>query len=809
MLRNYFKTAWRNLVKNKLNAGINIVGLSVAFICSILLFLTVFFEFSYDNFHKNVHNLYRAYSVSHTATGEEFGTSFAYPAAPTFKVDVQGIEKATRYMSGGNGIRYNNKEVAKNIMLVDNDFFSMFTFPVLAGNTTEPLSSTSNVVISKTTADAVFGQEDPIGKKVDIKVDGEWRAVTVSSVVADFPDNSSLRFDMLARIEINSTYAQNKNNWNAQNHTVFVQLAPNATLQQVESGLRMAVKKYRVADEVMMKNQGYRKDANGDMFAFKLAPFKALHFNSQIGYGFAVSKQYLYTLVLIAIIVLVIACFNFINLNVARAFTRAREVGVRKTIGAAKKQIFLQLWIESFLLCVIALVIALFASSALLRPFNAMFTEKLKLSTAMQPAVLLWVLAGMVAVSLMAGGYPAWMVARFKTVEVLKGKVSVNRSVYRRNGLITFQFIMASLLICSTFVIYSQFKHLRNAPLGFEQESVISIPIKNNENSGQYIRQLRLALMQQPQVQSVTGSSANIGIGEDGSQSTSAIGFDYNGKSIFTHLLTVDYDYLKTMGIRLTAGRDFDRAYTTDTAATVNNVVVTESMAKQFGVKDAVGLSFLPDSAQPKWNIVGIIPDFHLYSMHEKMVPITFLMNKANTLGYLFVKVKTSNPMQAMGIVKAAYAKIEPDNTVAASFLNENTRRWYEKEGKLSSIFFSSAAVAIVLSCLGLFAIVSLVMQQRRKEIGVRKVLGASIPEITMLLSKDFLQLVLLAFLIATPLAWYFLNKWLEDFTYRIAIGWWIFPVAGVLTLIIALVTISFQTIKASLANPVLALKNE
>ncbi len=809
MLRNYFKTAWRNLVKNKLNASINIIGLSVAFICSILLFLTVYFEFSYDNFHTNLNTIYRAYSVSHTGTGEEFGTSFAYPAAPAFKSDIQGIAKTTRYMSGGNGIRYNNKEVAKNIMLVDNDFFSMFTFPVLAGNATAPLASTSNVVISKTTADAVFGKEDPIGKKVDIKVDGVWRAVTVSSVVADFPDNSSLRYDMFARIEINSSYAQNKNNWSAQNHTVFVQLAPNATLQQVEGGLRMAVKKYRVADEVMMKNQGYRKDANGDMFAFKLIPFKALHFNSQLGYGFTVSKQYLYTLVLIAIIVLVIACFNFINLNVARAFTRAREVGVRKTIGAAKKQIFLQLWIESFLLCVIALVIALFASSALLTPFNAVFTEKLKLHTVMQPAVVLWVVAGMVLVSLMAGGYPAWMVARFKTVEVLKGKVSVNKSVYVRNGLITFQFIMASLLICSTFVIYSQFKHLRNAPLGFEQESVISIPIKNNENSGQYIRQLRLALLAQPQVESVTGSSTNIGIGADGSQSTSAIGFDYNGKPIFTHVLSVDYEYLKTMGIKLAAGRDFDRAYATDTSATVNNVVVTESMAKQFGVKDALGLSFLPDSAQPKWNIVGIIPDFHLYSMHEKMVPITFLMNKANALAYLFVKVKTSNPMQAMGIVKAAYAKIEPDNTVAASFLNENTRRWYEKEAKLSSIFFSSAAVAILLSCLGLFAIVSLVMQQRRKEIGVRKVLGASVVEITTLLSKDFLQLVLLAFLIATPVAWYFLNKWLEDFAYKITIGWWIFPVAGVLTLIIALFTISFQTIKASLANPVLALKNE
>jgi putative ABC transport system permease protein len=809
MFRNYFVTAWRNLVKNKLNASINIIGLSVAFICSILLFLTVYFEFSYDAFHKNIANLYRVYNVSHAPEGDEFGTSLAYPAAPAFKRDVQGIAKATRYMSGGVGIRYKSKEVDKSVMLVDNDFFSMFSFPVLSGNAASPLSGTGDVVLSKSTADAVFGQENPIGKVVKIKIGGDWKDLVVSAVVADFPDNSSLRYDMFARIEINGSYAQNKDNWSAQNHTVFVQLAPGATLQQVEGGLRMEVKKYNLADENMMKGQGYHKDANGDMYAFKLVPFAGLHFNNQVGYGFTVSRQYLYTLVLIAIIVLVIACFNFINLNVARAFTRAREVGVRKTIGAGKKQIFLQLWTESFLLCTVALILALFVTSGLLTPFNKMFTEKLHLSTLLQLPVVLSVIGGMLLVSLLAGGYPAWLVAKFKVVEVLKGKVSVNRSVYLRNGLITFQFVMASVLICSTFVIYQQFQHLRNAPLGFEQESVISIPIKNSENSNQYIRQLRLKLLSQPQVLSVTGSSANIGIGEDGSQSTSAIGFDYNGKPIFTHVLTVDYDYLKTVGIKLLAGRDFSRSFTADTAASTNNVVITESMAKEFGVKNALGLSFLSDSALPRWNIIGIIPDFHLYSMHEKIVPITFQMNKNNSLGYLLVKVKTNNPIQTLENIKDVYSTIEPGNTTKASFLSENTRRWYEKEAKLSSIFFSSAAVAILLSCLGLFAIVSLVMKQRRKEIGVRKVLGASLAEITTLLSKDFLILVLVAFLIATPVAWYFLNKWLQDFTYKINIAWWIFPAAGVATLIIALFTISVQTIKASLDNPVNALRSE
>lgn len=809
MFRNYVKTAWRNLVKNKLNASINVTGLAVAFICCILLSLTVYNEFSYDSFHKNIGHLYQVYSLSHKPEKDERSGTMAYPAAPTIKTDVPGVIRATGFRYGGSGITYKGKEVGKSIMLADNDFFGMFTYNVLAGNTTAPLGNLSDVVLTQSTAKAVFGNESPLGKQVKVKVTGEWRDLVVSSVVEDVPENSSIKFDALVRMELGHDFADNKNNWNNQNHPVFVQLNENTTQAQAEKGLRQMLKTHHLADETALKNRGYRKDANGEMYAFKLAPCKTLHFDQELGGGGTISKPYLYTLMLIAVIVLVIACFNFINLNVARAFTRAREVGVRKTIGAGKKQIFLQLWAESFILCVMALAIALFAASGLLKPFNSLFTEKLTLATLMQPWVIISVLVGMVLVSFLAGGYPAWMVSRFKTVEVLKGKVSVNKSVYLRNGLITFQFVMASLLICGTFVIYKQFQHLRTAPMGFEQEGVISIPIKNSENSTAYIRQLRAKLASNPEVVGITGSSNNIGIGEDHSSTASAMGFDYKGKPIMTHLTTVDYDYLKTMGIKLVAGREFSPNFTSDTATESDgNVIVTESMAKQFGVPNALGLT-MTDTSGPKWTIVGIIPDFHLYSMHQEAVPATLMMNKHNNLAYLFVKVKTSNPTQAMQTVRAVYKTIEPDNLITPSYITENTLRWYEKEQRLSTIFFTSAAIAVLLSCLGLFAIVSLVMQQRRKEIGVRKVLGASITQITSLLSKDFLVLVLIAFLIATPVAWYFLDQWLQNFPYRITITWWIFPLAGIVVLLIALITISVQTIKASLANPVKSLRTE
>ncbi|MBN9384602.1 MAG: ABC transporter permease [Chitinophagaceae bacterium] len=812
MIRNYFLTAWRNLRLHRLNAIINIAGLTVAFTVCILLFLMVHFEFSFDKFLKNNNSLYMAYNLGHAPDGDDKGEAFGYPAAPTFKKEVPGILRTTSYMYGGRGIRYKDKEVGKDIQLVSPDFFDMFGFPVMSGTRSNPLSDVGNVVLSQSAATAVFGKEDPVGKTVKVKVGNRWQDLTVTAVVQDAPDNSSIQFNILARIELAGNYVEDKNEWNHQNHPVYVQLAPNATPQQVEAGLRGLVKKYHLADEDHLKAKGFRRDVYGDMYAIKLAPYSSLHFDVALGRGPTVSKSYLYILVLIAVVVLVIACFNFVNLNVARAFTRAKEVGVRKTIGAGRGQIFFQLWTESLLLFAVALFIALGAVVLLLKPFNQLFVEKLTMQALSQPAIIVYVIVGMLLVSFMAGGYPAWLVARFRTVEVLKGKVSVGRSALLRNGLITFQFILASLLICSTIVIYRQFQYMRKAPLGFEQESVISIPVKSGENSLRYIREMRQRLGSQPQVVSVTGSSGNIGIGEDRSQSAWSIGFDYNGKAIETEMLIVDYDFLETLGIKLLAGRSFSKEYPADTAAGTRNVIVSESMARQFHEKNVVGMSFYSDSSAPKWNIVGLIPDIHLHSLHEKLGALTLEMAKPkshSSLGYILVKVRTDNLVKAMTLVRDTYKAIEPDNTVNPSYLTENTYRWYAKEERLSTLFCSAASIAILLSCLGLFAIVSLVIGKRRKEIGVRKVLGASVAGITGLLSKEFLRLVALAFIIATPIAWYFLSRWLQDFPYRIAISWWIFPLAGFSALAIALGTISVLTVRASLANPVKSLRTE
>jgi predicted permease len=810
MIRNYFLTAWRNLRKNKLNAVINITGLAVAFTCCILLFLMVRYEFSYDQFHASKNRLFEVYNLDHPPAGDNKSEAMSYPMGPALKAEVPSVAKATAFMSAGSGIRYKGKDLYPRTTLVDNDFFSMFSFPIVAGNATSPLADLGNVVINQTTATALFGQEDPIGKPVQLKLGAQWKELTVSAVIRDAPGNSTLRYSVLARIEINAGYPEEKENWNAQHHPVFVQLAPGATQKRAEAEIRQMMKKHiPVDDENQMKSQGYRKDSNGDYYANLLAPFTTLHFDEELSPRDAVNKVYLYTLVLISVVVMVIACFNFINLNVARSFTRAKEVGIRKTIGADKRQIYFQMWAESLLLFLLAVLASLGLSALALQPFNDLFVEKLKLQMLLQPSVILVVLAMTVLVSFLAGGYPAWLVARFNAVEVLKGKVSVRRSSLLRSGLITFQFVMASGLICSTIVIYQQFQHLRSAPLGFDQESVISLPVKKPENTARYVNELRLQLASNPQVENVTASSVNIGIGEDKSQSHQGIGFSYKDKGIMTTIVRVDYDFLKVLGMKVTAGRDFSHEFTSDTSSNVTRIIVTESLAQQFGAKDPVGLSFYPDSAKPKWTIIGVIPDFHLYSMHEHMEPTTLMIDPHAALNYIMVKIKTSNPAVAMSQVQSAFKKLEPDNSTNASFLSENTQRWYEKERRLADIFFSAAFIAILLSCLGLFAIVSLIMEQRRKEIGVRKVLGATISSITGLLSRDFVRLVLLAFVIAAPIAWYLLHRWLDNFLYRTSIGWWVFPLAGVATLFIALLTVSVQTMRAALANPVKSLRSE
>ncbi|MGF2411031.1 ABC transporter permease [Ferruginibacter sp.] len=792
--------------KNKLHTSINVVGLSVAFTCSILLMIMVYHEFSFDNFHDNKSKLFKLYHFANSPEGLDVRAGMAYPAATTIKAEGIGIEKSTRIKNRGKEVRYKDKMLEQSTLLVDDDFFSMFSFPVVKGVQQHPLANTDNVVLSEKTAGNLFGNEEPIGKAIEVKVGGVWISLIVSAILKDPPQNSSINYSVLARTEIDPDWAALKNVWTSQHHNVYVQLSNNTNQANVEKRMENFLEKYNPDDIEFLKNKGYKPDANGHYTGMRLLPVSDLHFNAEIGTGNRVSKPFLYILLLVALVIILIACFNFINLNIGLSFTRTKEMGIRKCLGAGKRQVWLQVWGESLVTVLAAMLIGIIATVILMKGFNKLMEAKFDAALLYQPAVILSLIVMLLLVSLIASGYPSYIMGKLKTVEILKGKISLKKPGIFRNALIVTQFIIAIVLICTTAIIYQQFQHLRKAPLGYTTESLVSIPLKQYEKGKDIVGKMRTLLAGQSGVVSVTGSDVNLGMGNDGSTNQTSYGFDYNGRSVNTNFMAVDYDILKTLNINLKEGRDFSTAYVADTT---NAVIITESMAKLLGEKNVLGLSFYADSSAPKWNVIGVIPDFHLYSMYQKTEPLTICMNNKAFISYALIRVHTQNPTAAMDVIKNAYAQVEPGVEFRGSFVTENIDRWYTNEKRLSNMFSIAAIVAIVLSCMGLFGMAFIIIRQRVKEIGVRKVLGASVSGIATLVTKEFIKPVVIALLIATPIAWWAMYKWLQEFSYRINIQWWVFAVAGVVAVLIAIATVSFHAVKAALTNPVKSLRTE
>lgn len=808
MIQNYFKIAIRILQKNKMYSLINILGLSVAFLCSTLLFLNATHELSFDGFYPDKEQIYKIYHYSRTTTGEERTGSMAMPVAPTVKSEISQVEYATRYIASNSGLEYNNKKLDLQINLIDEDFFKVFSTEIVKGNKLNPLHDLGNAVITEYAASRIFGNEDPIGKVLKLKIGGEFKDLTVSAVIKNFPENSSITYDVLVRPEIRADYPVEKDNWNNWNHEVYIKLKPNTTTEAVEAGLRDVTSKYNVEDTAYMKKNGYLKDNYGHYSSFMLLPLEDVHFDADAGSGNgATSKIYVYTLLLISFSILAIACFNFINLNIARAFTRAKEVGIRKCLGAGKQQIFLQIWGESFMICLLAVFISIIAGLSALKGFNQLFGTKLSMLYFIKPSAIIMLVVSMLLISFAAGGYPALIISRLSITSILKGKVDIKKPGIFRNSLIVLQFTVACLLMICTAIAYQQFQHMRQMPLGYTKESVISLPVYSisGMKGREVIEQLRSRLASESSVTSITGSNINLGVGKDGSTSKMSRGFEYKDKGIHTNWMTVDYDFLKTLNIKLLEGRDFSREYGTDT---ISSIVVTESMLKQFQVTDALSLTFSIDTTRPPYRVIGVIPDFHLYSLHETTEPLTIDISPESSVYYALIKT-TGNPVNAMKLVEKVFKEMAPGKEFKASFLDENTDRWYQKEQRLSILLGISAAIAIVISCLGLFALALLMIQQRVKEIGIRKVLGASIMSINKLLIRDFMMLVVIAIVVSSPLAWWLMSQWLGNFPYRIEIGWPVFVIVALSAIIIALITISFNTIKAALANPIKSLRSE
>ena len=803
MFRNYLKTAWRNLWKNKAYSAINIVGLSIGMAACIIIMLFVLYERSFDKQHtKNIYRLDEVQKFPGMVAPQKVALSM-FPMAPTLKQEFPQIRQFTRVNNFDKPpLVYNDKKVVlSNMYWVDSTFFDIFNFELLVGNKQMVLQKPNSMVLTKTSAEKLFGREDPIGKTVTIK---NWDTInyTVTGILADIPGNSHLQFEGLLSFNTRNT-AQLMENWGGNWLITYFELAPNTDVAALEKKFPDFLKRH-------MNEPQYT------FYELFLQPLAAVHAGStDITHDYLnyhkFDGTYTNLFSIIALIVLVIACINFMNLSTARSASRAKEVGVRKSVGAQRLQLSTQFIGESVLLCLIALLLAL-AMVKLALPYVASLSQRdLDLPVFTNGWLLLSALAGTLIVGILAGLYPAAYLSSFQAVKVLKGTIQTgrNKSLFR-NILVVGQFSSAIFLIIATLFAVRQLKFMQKKDPGFNKDQVVTIPLNFNTNPKYDV--LKKELLKNTMITGVTASNQRLG----NNLHQTGIRFhpgDAPVREMATSQVIVDPDYLTVYKIPIIAGRNFSNDYGTDNAKAY---IVNESMAREL-LKDnpkasfetLLGKRFGFGGMDSAGSIVGVAKDFNFNSLHHKIETLTIMDQKDWGFAEASVRINGAKAREAIAYLQATWNRINPGQAFEYKFLDDHFKELYQADSQVSEIVGILAGLAIVISCLGLFGLASYAAEKRVKEIGIRKVLGASVQNIVQLLSKDFLKLVLIANLIAWPVAWLVMHKWLQDFAYRINISWWVFLAAGFAALLIALLTISFQAIKAAIANPVKSLRSE
>jgi len=806
MIRNYFKIALRNLWKNRTFTALNIVGLTAAFGVAILLAMFAVFQLSFDRFHEQGDYLYQVYSEDRTLDGIEAGISMSEPFAAALRDEVTGVEKITRYNGTGLLLSHQDKQLSMSGAYVDPDFFDMFSFPILKGDRENPITSESSVAMTEQAAKRIFGDENPIGQTVTILRDEEEVPFTVRAIVKDFPNTSSMGFDVVLNFKSQAkhAYARAVGRWDMANHEVYMQLSKGTISAQFEKSTVDFTQLHYKNEIDAAKRDGIQPNANGVYRQFKLLPLADVRFANFNQGAVTVNRTMPYLVLGIAILILFIACVNFINMSIAKSAKRLREIGMRKTLGANKKQLFFQFWGESILVFLVAISLGILMATLLLEPFQILFRTKVSFAVLLNPSLLLVLILSVVMITLIAGGYPAMLMSRLGTLQSLKGKPNSSGKNHLRNSLMVVQFGIAIVLISSTIVLWDQVEFMRSKDLGFNKDQVIAFPLNGKRNDQQALKLLRDALQDKTNIVSITASNNILGVGKDGNRTTSIMGFDHKGRGVDTHMLVVDADYVETLDLNLIQGRSFRKNIASDSLS----VIINESMAKQLNEEDILAAKIILDE-ETSFSIVGVIKDFNFQEFDQNIAPMSLFALPNWNLRNVYVKVAPQNLEQAYNDIKTAWATIEPDSEFQGSFLNENIDRTLRNERTMITMIGSGSILAIILSCIGLFAMSLLIVAQRRKEIGVRKIVGASVSAITVLLTKDFLKLVVIAFLIATPIAWWAMNKWLQSYAYRIDLDIWMFLEAGGISVLIAMITIAGKTIKAATSNPVNSLRTE
>ncbi|GHA74582.1 ABC transporter permease [Pontibacter akesuensis] len=785
MLKNYLKIAYRNLLRHKVFSLINVLGLALGMTCSILILLWVQDELSYDRFHANTGKLYRVMGTQHYPGADDLTTP-AGPGrlGPAMEEELPEVEDAIRVTWYMNSLFSNGDKSFKAVgYYADDSFFEAFTFPLIHGDAKQVLKQPKSIVISDSIAQKFFGTNEAVGKMLKLNNSESYK---VTGVMKSVPQNSSLQFDFI--MPFNDYLQQNEwlKEWGNYGILTYVQLKPDVDVAAFNNKIKLFLK------------QGDKGERDTDLF---VQAVEDMHLYSDFRPGKTNSGLVMYVQLfsVVAVFILLIACINFMNLATARSAKRAKEVGVRKAIGASKQSLIKQFMVESVLIAFLALFIAANLTGILLPAFNDLTGKAVQFDLS-DPSLILLLLGVALFTGIVSGSYPAFFLSSFNPAVVLKGTVKLNdRVTLFRKGLVVFQFILSALLIVSTLVVYLQLHFIRTTDIGLQRENMVYIPIEGQMRERYDV--IKQEVQQIPGVLAVTASDNNpLTLGSNTSD------VEWPGKvpgaEILIDYLHVDYGYLDAHGIKLKDGRDFSREFGTDTA----NYIINEEAARLMQLENPVGqpLKLWDVSGQ----IIGVVKNFQSRKMEMGDMPLIIKLAPENTR-LLFARVAPGKTTSALASMEDVLQKHNPAFPFEYHFMDDTFEQMYRSESVIGELTNYFAGIAIFISCLGLFGLALFTAEQRKKEIGVRKVLGASVSGIVFMLSKDFLKLVLLANIVALPLSWYLMNAWLNDYAVRTELSWWIFAIALLATFAIAMFTLSFHAIKTAVANPVNSLRSE
>ncbi len=809
MFKNYFNVTVRNLIKHKFYSFINILGLTAGVSCFLMILLYVADEISYDNYHPDVDQIYRLDFLG-TINGNTFNTCLAsVPAAEAMVNDYPEVVEAVRirqrseYLVQKLGSEQTFKE--KRVVFADSNFFSFFKLPVIQGNPSDMLKGPDKVAISASVAKKYYGNNDPVGETL---VFGNDYKYVVSGVFEDIPRNTHFHFDFL--LSMASLEESRMTMWLSFNFVTYLKLQEGASATGLQSKFPALVEKY-IGPEVeqFMGMDLETFYSSGNAAGYSLFPVRDIHlFSDKLGELDANGDiNYVYLFSAIAFFIMLIACINFMNLSTARSANRAKEVGIRKVLGAYRHLLVKQFLVEALVLSLVSFVLAYGVCFALLPSFNDLSGKELVYNDLLSPAFLGLMFALMIGVGLLAGSYPALYLSKFRPSETLKGKITLGmKSGMIRSGLVVFQFSLSIIMIVGTAVVFDQLEYIQNKKLGYDKDQVLMIT--DAWLMGDKLESFKNEVTASTNVKGGTITSYL----PVGTNSNNTIFFEGMDPQNETHIISnwrIDHDYISTLGMNIIEGRDFSRDMQSDSTA----IILNEAAVKEFGFDDPIGKTISTyggdeqETIVEPYKVIGVVEDFHYESLRATIYPMVLYLGRSR--GYVSFKLAGNDLNTTIDFIRAKWDEFAPGKPFQYSFMDQRFNSIYEAEQQIGKIFGVFAALAILIACLGLFGLAAFTAEQRNKEIGIRKVLGASVVGIMALLSKEFLKLVLIAFVIAAPLAYFGMDKWLSDFAYRTDLSANTFIISGILAIVVAWLTMSYQTMRAARSNPVRSLRSE